>query len=202
MNRDYKYTENWFQSSDLEKFIPKYTEEKRMLEIGSFEGKSTVWFLENVLINNKSTITCVDPWTSYSQDINSFNSYNKTETEWNFTNHIKTFIYNIYQSGHPEKVIINKGFSHKILPKLINDGEKYDIIFIDGNHTSPFVLSDCVMSWYLLNDNGIIIFDDYLWGDINSTTAPKIAIDSFISCFKDYIEIIWSDYRIAIKKIK
>ncbi len=202
MNKDYKYTENWFQSNDLEKFIPKYTEEKRMLEIGSFEGKSTVWFLENVLINNKSTITCVDPWTSYSQDTNSFNSYNKIENEWDFTNHIKTFIYNIYQSGCPEKVIINKGFSHKILPKLINDGEKYDIIFIDGNHTSPFVLSDCVMSWYLLNDNGIIIFDDYLWGDINSTTAPKIAIDSFISCFKDYIEIIWSDYRLAIKKIK
>ena len=47
-----------------------------------------------------------------------------------------------------------------------------------------------------------MIFDDYLWGDVNSTTAPKIAVDSFISCFKDYIEVIWSDYRLAIKKIK
>jgi predicted O-methyltransferase YrrM len=202
MNKEYKYTENWFASEDIERFLPKYTEEKRMLEIGSFEGKSTVWFLENILVNKNSTITCVDPWTSYSQNTDSFNSYNTLETEWDFTNHQKTFIYNIYQSGSPEKIIINKGFSYKILPKLINDNEKYDIIFIDGNHTSPFVLSDCVMSWYLLNDNGIMIFDDYLWGDINSTTAPKIAIDSFISCFKDYIEIIWSDYRLAIKKVK
>lgn len=202
MNKEYKYTENWFGSEDIEKFLPKYTEEKRMLEIGSFEGKSTVWFLENILLNSNSTITCVDPWTSYSQNKDSFNSYNTLETEWDFTNHQKTFIYNIYQSGYPEKVIINKGFSHKILPKLINDNEKYDIIFIDGNHTSAFVLSDCVMSWYLLADNGIMIFDDYLWGDVNSTTAPKIAVDSFISCFKDYIEVIWSDYRLAIKKIK
>jgi len=202
MNKEYKYTENWFGSEDIERFLPKYTEEKRMLEIGSFEGKSTVWFLENILVNKNSTITCVDPWTSYSQNTDSFNSYNTLETEWDFTNHQKTFIYNIYQSGSPEKIIINKGFSYKILPKLINDNEKYDIIFIDGNHTSPFVLSDCVMSWYLLADSGIMIFDDYLWGDINSTTAPKIAIDSFISCFKDYIEIIWSDYRLAIKKVK
>ena len=58
------------------------------------------------------------------------------------------------------------------------------------------------MCWYLLNDSGIMIFDDYLWGDINSSTAPKIAVDSFISCFKDYIEVIWNDYRVAIKKIK
>jgi predicted O-methyltransferase YrrM len=202
MNKEYKYSENWFGSEDIERFLPKYTEEKRMLEIGSFEGKSTVWFLENILLNLNSTITCVDPWTSYSQNTDSFNSYNTLETEWNFKNNQKTFIYNIYQSGYPEKVIINKGFSYKILPKLINDNEKYDIIFIDGNHTSPFVLSDCVMSWYLLADNGIMIFDDYLWGDVNSTTSPKIAIDSFISCFKDYIEVIWSDYRLAIKKVK
>jgi len=199
MNKEYKYTENWFSSEDLENFLPKYTDEKRMLEIGSFEGKSTVWFLENVLSNEKSTITCIDPWTTYSQNTDSFNTL---ENEWDFTNNKKTFIYNIYQSGVPEKVIINKGFSHKILPKLINDGEKYDIIFIDGNHTSPFVLTDCVMCWYLLNDSGIMIFDDYLWGDINSSTAPKIAVDSFISCFKDYIEVIWNDYRVAIKKIK
>ena len=202
MNREYKYTEHWFGTFDVEQFLPKYTEEKKMLEIGSFEGKSTIWFLENILKNEKSTITCVDPWTSYSQNEDSFNTYNTIETEWDFTNHRKTFMHNIYQSGVPEKVIIHKGYSHKILPKLINDGEKYDLIFIDGNHTSPFVLSDCVMSWYLLSDNGIMIFDDYLWGDIESTISPKIAIDSFISCFKDYIEIIWSDYRIAIKKIK
>ena len=199
MNKEYKYTEDWFSSEDLEKFLPKYTEEKSILEIGSFEGKSTIWFLENILSNEKSTITCIDPWTTYSQNTDSFNSL---EDEWDFTNNEKTFIYNIEQSGFSDKVIVNKGFSYKILPKLINDNNKYDIIFIDGNHTSPFVLTDCVMCWYLLEDNGIMIFDDYLWGDTESTTSPKIAVDSFISCFNDYIEVIWYDYRVAIKKIK
>ncbi len=126
----------------------------------------------------------------------------KLDSEWDFSKEYKIFLHNVYQQGSPEKVIIRKEFSYKVLPKLINDGKKYDVIFIDGNHTSPFVLTDAVMCWYLLNENGIMIFDDYLWGDTNSTNAPKIAIDSFLSCFKDYLEIIWFDYKIAIKKIK
>ena len=79
--KNYKYTENWFSFSDLEQFLPLNTQEElHILEIGSFEGKSTIWFLENILQNPNSTITCIDPWTSYSQDSKSFESYLKNPT--------------------------------------------------------------------------------------------------------------------------
>jgi predicted O-methyltransferase YrrM len=199
--KNYKYTENWFNSTDLEQFLPLNTQDElHILEIGSFEGKSTIWFLENVLQNPNSTITCIDPWTSYSQDLNSFSSYNQIDTEWNFKNHKNTFLHNIKESELENKVIINQGMSHEILPQLITQNKKFDIIFIDGNHVAPFVLSDAVMSWYLLNTNGIIIFDDYSWGN-QDQRSPKPAIDSFIYSFSDYCEIIWEGYRKAIKKI-
>jgi predicted O-methyltransferase YrrM len=99
-------------------------------------------------------------------------------------------------------VIVEQGLSKDVLLKLILSKNKYDIIFIDGNHTSPFVLIDSILSWYLLKKDGLIIFDDYLWGEINSTISPKLAIDSFINCFGDYIEVIWSDYKKVIKRIK
>ena len=52
------------------------------------------------------------------------------------------------------------------------------------------------MSWYLLKVNGVISFDDYLWGyQIGDTITPKLAIDSFISNFNDYIEVIDNSYR-------
>ena len=207
--KNYKYTENWFSFSDLEQFLPLNTQEElHILEIGSFEGKSTIWFLENILQNPNSTITCIDPWTSYSQDSKSFKSYFKTDAEWDFTSHYNTFLYNTEQSGVFNKVIINQGFSHDILPKLITQNKQYNIIFIDGNHTAPFVLTDAVLSWYLLKPNGIMIFDDYLWdynpsGSSNTTTTvrPKLAIDSFISNFNDYCKVIWDLNRKAIKKI-
>ena len=200
---NYKFTEDWFSADDLVQFLPLKTQEEiHFLEIGSFEGKSTVWFLENILLNEKSTITCIDPWTTYSQNNNSFDSYNKVDSEWNFTDNKNTFLHNIYLSGFKNKVIIEQGFSNEILPKFILDKKKYDIIFIDGNHTSPFVITDGIMSWYLLKEGGLMIFDDYLWSDSNSTLSPKLAVDSFINCFRDYIEVIWSEYRLVIKKIK
>jgi predicted O-methyltransferase YrrM len=200
---NYKFTKDWFKSDDLVQFLPLKTQEEiHILEIGSFEGKSTIWFLENILTNDKSTITCVDPWTSYTQDENSFDSYNKIDSEWNFEDNKNTFLYNIDLSGVSNKVIIEQGYSNEILPKFIVDKKRYDIIFIDGNHTSPFVITDGIMSWYLLKKGGLMIFDDYLWGDCNSTLSPKLAVDSFVDCFKDYIEVVWSKYRLTIKKIK
>jgi predicted O-methyltransferase YrrM len=203
--KNYKFTEDWFSADDLVQFLPLQTQEEiHILEIGSFEGKSTVWFLENILLNEKSTITCIDPWTTYSQNKNSFDSYNKIDSEWNFTDNKNTFLYNIDLSGFKNKVIIEQGFSNEILPKFILDKKKYDIIFIDGNHTSPFVITDGIMSWYLLKEGGLMIFDDYLWSDSNSssTLSPKLAVDSFVNCFGDYIEVIWSGYRLVINKIK
>ena len=142
--KNYKFTENWFESDDLDKFTPKGTQkELHILEIGSFEGKSTVWFLENLLQNQNSSITCIDPWTSYSQTNDSFKSYNSENTEWDFKKHKNTFLHNIKESGFENKVNIIQGFSHEILPELIHK-KKFDIIFIDGNHTAPFVITDAV----------------------------------------------------------
>ena len=84
--KNYNYTVDWFGGGEDLKQIIKFDSESELhiLEIGSFEGRSTIWFLENLLKNPKSTITCVDPWTSYSQNSDSFNSYNTEGTEWNF----------------------------------------------------------------------------------------------------------------------
>lgn len=200
MKKSYKFTQHWFFGDDIEKFLPKTNDKISMLEIGPFEGKSTIWFLNNILTHPKSKITCIDPWTKYSENSNSFESYSLNDTELDYSSSKQIFLNNIYKSGSFNKVVVHQGLSYEILPKLSVDGEKYDIIFIDGNHTTPFVLTDCVMSWYLLKAGGIMIFDDYLWRDTNSLSSPKIGIDSFLTCFGDYLEVIWSDYKLAIKK--
>lgn len=211
--KNFKYSQKWFSSGDLEQLLPtKTSDEIHILEIGSFEGESTVWFIENLLNNHNSSITCIDPWVSYNQKNDSLNSYGNDIYEKNFedlsegyvfTNEYETFIKNITETGKLKQVNIIKGFSDIILPNLILTHKKYDIIFVDGNHTAPYVLSDAVMSWKLLNTNGIIIFDDYLWGIHKpETLRPKMAIDNFISNYSDYLEVLWNGYRIALKKIK
>jgi predicted O-methyltransferase YrrM len=212
--KNYKFTQNWFSSNDLAKFLPLQTqEETHILEIGSFEGKSTVWFIDNLLDNPKSSITCIDPWISYNQKHDSMNSYsedlNSKEQFKNvldgfvFTDEYQTFLHNIQETTKPSQVNIIKGFSKSILPNLITESKKFDVIFIDGNHTAPCVLLDAVMSWELLNVNGYMIFDDYLWCmDLPETLRPKSAVDNFIKNYSDYLEVCFNDYRLAVKKIK
>jgi predicted O-methyltransferase YrrM len=212
--RNYRFTQNWFTSDDLVHFLPlKIEEEIHILEIGSFEGKSTVWFIDNLLTNPGSSITCIDPWTSFDQKHNSINSYsenlNNKEQFANvldgfvFTDEYQTFLHNIEETKKSSQVNIIKGFSKLVLPSLITGSKKFDIVFIDGNHTAPCVLLDAVMSWELLNVNGYMIFDDYLWCmDLPETLRPKVAVDNFIKNYSDYLEVCFSDYRLAIKRIK
>lgn len=204
--KNFKFTENWFTNdglSSLDQINPD--DELHFLEIGSYEGKSTVWFLENYLKNPKSTITCIDPWLNYNQDADSLNSYGSDTSQWKFGEmKVKErFSHNITESGQTNKVKIIQDLSHHALPNLISQNKKYDLIFIDGNHVAPFVLMDSVMSWLILKVGGYILFDDYTWGlNYNVTLRPKKSIDSFCEIFSDYTDEIHSNYRKIIRRIK
>ena len=39
----------------------------------------------------------------------------------------------------------------------------FDVIYIDGYHNGSQVFKDFINSWKILNKDGIIIFDDYIW---------------------------------------
>lgn len=216
MPNKYKFTRDWFASwgGRLEPFFKHLpvggTDEIHILEIGSFEGKSTVWFIENLLNtrDEKSTITCIDPWMNYYQNDNSFESYKpstKTASGIDYASGDvkKRFIHNINQTGKQNQINIIQGLSHLELPKLFEtDLEKYDVIFVDGNHTTPFVLTDGLMSWYLLKKGGVMIFDDYKWEENTKppTQRPQLAVDSFVKCFGDYLEVLWVSGRYGIRK--
>ena len=204
MEKNYTFTKDWFRFNQFETWLENHTPNK-ILEIGSFEGKSTVWFIENYIIDTSKSITCIDPWLNYNHNEISLHTYGDVSSDRKYNNNeIKNrFLSNIELTGKSSQVKILHGLSHIELPKLNVDGEKFDLIFIDGNHTASFVLTDAVYSWWLLNENGIMIFDDYGWvyENNNNQSVPKFAIDSFIECFNGYLDILHiGEYAIIRKK--
>jgi predicted O-methyltransferase YrrM len=152
------------------------------LEIGSFEGRSALWFLENILTHSESTITCVDIFES---------------------DYEKFFDKNIAISGLQSKVRKLKGDSRYVLRGL--EPKAFDFAYIDGSHVAMDVLTDAVLVWDLIKPGGVIIFDDYDWpGDRNRLEGPaklaKIAVDAFLAVYAPYIDVIHRDYQIIIKK--
>ena len=190
---NYIFTVDWFSYN-----IPIWTHylnhlknepNLHFLEIGSFQGRSTVWLLENILTNNTSKITCIDTFEG------------SIEHTINFQNDIKNlfdiFSHNI--SKFKNKVNIIKNKSQNAL-KHIND--KYDFIYIDGDHKASSVIEDAILSFSLLKKGGIMIFDDYMWFEMKKyIDNPKIAIDAFLEIYADKITILYKNCQVIIEKI-
>jgi hypothetical protein len=57
------------------------------------------------------------------------------------------------------------------------------------------------MSWPLLNAGGLMVFDDYMWGNPRDPLhRPKIAIDAFTTIFGETAEVIRIGYQLVVRK--
>ena len=138
------------------------------LEIGCFEGRATVWLLENILTHPESKITVVDTFGG-SPEFPLFNIDN-SKIRQNFDQNTASF---------KEKINVFACKSESVLPLL--DNNIFDLIYIDGSHTSLDVLRDGVISYDLLKLGGSIIFDDYNWDTgKGEKERPHEAIQSLI----------------------
>jgi hypothetical protein len=155
------------------------------LEVGLWEGGSALWVLENILTHPTARLTGIDPFLP---------------PEGPFTYSAKEPFYsNLKLSGFEGKANIIEGFSQDELRKL--PLESFDIIYIDGSHKKADVLEDAILSWRLLKDRGILIFDDYLLDNpYDYGEAPKLAIDTFYAFFGDHFEIVHAGYQVLLKK--
>lgn len=158
----YLLTDNWINMIQIDK-----TQPINYLEIGVFYGGNLISFAENYANNKDSRLYCIDPWLDYDDYPEYKNSQENT---------YKTFIENVENSNHKDKIIIKRGFSNIELLKLKDDF--FDLIYIDANHEPEYVLEDAVLSFRKLKKGGIMIFDDYGWGGPDLTQK---GIDAFLS---------------------
>jgi predicted O-methyltransferase YrrM len=183
---NYKYTQAWFINSEIHRYLRTFcdsTTERRMLEIGCFEGLSSVFLADNFLEHPKSTLTCVDPFLNVEN--NDHMIFLQNNEEGNFD-------YNTSICKYPEKIIIHKITSDSFFAERVEG--IYDFIYIDGCHIPEFVTRDMENSFRVLACNGIMWMDDY-----GSVRPP---MDEFLEKYKGKYELIHMGYQLAIRKIK
>lgn len=138
----------WRQILDRYKGQP----DVRALEIGSFEGRSTVWLLENILTHPTARIDCVDTFEGSAEHV---------LMDLDLVGLLKRFLSNT--EPYREKVSVFRGASQHVLRDGWRELGPYDVIYIDGSHKTADVLEDAVLSFRLLKVGGLMIFDDYAW---------------------------------------
>jgi predicted O-methyltransferase YrrM len=171
----------------------------RFLEIGTFEGRSAIWFLENILTSLSSRLTIIDPFMMIWE--HKFAGMNPLWNDKNVVNEVKKRFYNNIKP-YREKVSIMESLSYQGLVEL-NERcvDPFDFIYIDGSHKASDCLADMVLSLPLLKQGGIMLMDDYLWGkQLPEHFTPHPAIDAFMSIYREEVIVISKGTQVALRK--
>tara|TARA_Y100000389_G_scaffold12878_1_gene11528 strand:+ start:1092 stop:2705 length:1614 start_codon:yes stop_codon:yes gene_type:complete len=169
----HRTTENWFPIINLE----DYNKPIKYLEIGALYGANLISISNTYCKHEASRMYCIDPWEDYD-DYPEY-KYEQDKIYNSFLKNIKTF-------EIEDKTIVKRGYSRDILGEF--DDEMFDMIYIDGNHESEYVMEDAVLSFRKLKKGGILIFDDYEWGHPNYPVAK--GIDGFLHGYHKKINIL------------
>lgn len=195
----YEFTNDWFnQTASLPVWrqLISINKPTRILEIGSFEGRSTCWLIENCTTSSQSDIEifCVDSWEGgIEHQKGAQKEAEMSDVEKRFDRNISIAKSQVNFSASIRKI---KNYSQIALPLLMSEGKYgyFDLIYVDGSHQAPDVLTDAIMSFQLLRVGGVMIFDDYLWsmdkpGTQDVLNMPKPAIDAFLNIFQRKMSI-------------
>lgn len=171
-----EFTSDYF-TNNLDRFIGHLSSRrgkiKRVLEIGSLEGRSAIFFLE-----------FFPGCELVSVDINS------PEIEARLFSNLKE-----YES----RTRLIRKRSTIALDELRD--EKFDLIYIDGWHSRQQVMIDALLTWPMLNVGGVMIFDDYLWTSGNSTEdRPIQAVEAFVALHRQALYVLTANYQVFVEK--
>lgn len=214
-----QFSENWFEHNipHWQRWLGDFAGRPgvRMLEIGSFEGRSTRWLCEHILTADDARIDCLDlfaPDPVYGDYPARFRANT---------------------AAHAHKIRMWPGPSFDSLRRV--EGP-YDIVYIDGWHSAFGALADGVMSWPLLKVGGVMIFDDYLWvppklgppprlgwwerkklkwqglsrrevsrmRQIASVAVdtPKLGVDGLLATLEGHYAPLGAEYQLAVRKTR
>lgn len=187
------YTADWFAGN-----IPHWEwltaslvgQPIRALEIGSYEGRSARWMIDHLLTHPDSHLDCIDTWEG---------SMEHTNDERNGI--FERFQENLADAIADGRVTMHRGLSQVMLPKIAAREELYDLMYIDGSHTSKDTLSDAVHCFPILREGGLMIFDDFWWTAYrNPLKNPRSGIEAFLRIYDGCYDIVLNSYQIAIRK--
>ena len=155
--------------------------ECEILEVGTFVGTSVIGMLQYL---PSARATTIDNWANY-------NDRDSARLE-------RVFFENINAAGEGKRITALKGDSSIVLSYLGEQNKRYKFIYVDGSSDPNVRFTDCLLSWELLETNGIMAINGYVTGE------P----DNDLKCINDFLGkitgphiILETGYRLFIKKL-
>jgi SAM-dependent methyltransferase len=186
------FSKEWFSGNipSWEPIVETLVERgSEILEIGSFEGLSACYLLWRL---PDAELTCVDTFEGSPE--HAAYGVPVSELEERFDRNVALF------GGERVRKLV--GESGRLLPELVAEGRRFDLVYVDGSHHGLDVLVDASLAWRLLTAGGVVIFDDYTWtalGD-DPLLRPGAAIDAFLGLVGRHGQVLFRQKQVAVRK--
>jgi predicted O-methyltransferase YrrM len=191
LDREGEYTTRWFDGN-ADEWIQVFQSQRlldrpiRVLEIGSWEGRSTVFMLRRLPM---AKVTAVDTWQGSREHVGDPRIARIEE------------LFDANVAGYGTRLTKVKSTSAEFF-RVYEASELFDLIYIDGSHHADDVMADGVGGFDLLAPGGILIFDDYLWDcAVDSRTKPAVAINAFLRTMRGRYRILSVTTQVILKKL-
>lgn len=193
MSEELVFHSDWFSQNipQWEKYLGHLKGKPYLnaIEVGSWEGRSTCWLLQNILTDSNSRLTCID----------SFQGNPENKLEGYESSVEKTFLENIRKIGAQDRVtVINQ--QSRIALKFLHE-DHFDFAYLDGSHITTDVLTDLCFVWPLLKHGAILIMDDYEYANASMDAVPRLAIDAFQRLFRKELYELHRGWQMIWRKI-
>jgi len=167
----------------------------RALEIGTWEGRSAVFLLQEFCTSTdkRGGLTIIDH----------FDLMQTGDGQARFAK-VK---HNLALAGGSYRIVDE--FSVPGLMRLLEEEMRasnpgFDWVYIDGSHRADDTFLDAEMSWRLSRKGAVVVFDDYRWDKEpeDSIEHPKRGIDAFLQLHTGEYEILCKpeDYQMVVRK--
>jgi predicted O-methyltransferase YrrM len=161
----------------------------RILEIGSFEGLSAcffLWRLPDAHVTSIDSFMAPRDYVAYGIEV--------TDLESIFDRNVSRV-----DASRVEKLVDD---SRRALLDLAAANRRFDLVYVDGSHLALDVIVDAALSWQLLTQGGILIFDDYSLSahEPDPLLRPPAAIDAFLALVEGHREVLLKQRQVIIRK--
>lgn len=179
------------------------------IEVGSFEGRSALWFVQNICTHPESFLLCIDPHDYRDEKCVIPGGGTHIDHQFDWTEIKRRFEHNLapWLTGRRVRLVSKPS---RIALGTLDSVALYDFIYLDGSHLAPCVLEDAVLAWPHLRPGGILIFDDYRWRQNKPPPAgypvevmrPELAIDCWLRIYAgQWTDLADSNDQVKVRKL-
>lgn len=186
---DLKFTTDWTTNNvpHWQKALERYTGKAgiRALEIGTWEGRSTEFFLREILTGPKARLTTID------RDHSRFDHNRK-----------------IIEAAYPAKLLAIQTDAFEFLRDYA--GPPFQFIYLDGPKDAGDLIDQAVLAWRVLAPGGVLIFDDYMWPGTDDggfpnpprhySNPPRVGIDAFLATHYLQWDLVHRGWQFIVQK--